>query len=139
ACFVACKKHENSSSPQQTSASQIYPTNAQPRLRTLKLWLGAQEITAELALTGLEIQTGMMFRTNMPENEGMLFVFPYPYQTGFWMKNTILPLSCAYIDPAGIILEIHDLKPQDTNSVTAASDRIQYVLETNQGWFERKK
>jgi uncharacterized membrane protein (UPF0127 family) len=53
------------------------------------------------------------------------------------MKNTIVPLSAAYIDPTGIILEIHDLKPHDTNAVLAASDRVQYVLETPQGWFKR--
>ena len=113
------------------------PTQAQPRLPTIKLWMGAEEMVTELALTGIQQQTGMMFRTNMPENEGMLFVFSVPHQASFWMMNTPLPLSAAYINPAGVIEEIHDLKPRDTNSVTAASDRIQYVLETNQGWFKR--
>ena len=79
----------------------------------------------------------MMFRTNMAEGEGMVFVFPMPQRADFWMKNTILPLSAAYIDPDGQILEIHDLQPQDTNSVTAATGNIQYVLETRQGWFKR--
>ena len=103
----------------------------------MKLWLGAEEMAAELALTGLQQQSGMMFRTNLAENAGMLFVFPMPQPFAFWMKNCPLPLSAAYIDPDGLILEIHDLQPQNTNSVVAASDRVQFVLETSQGWFGR--
>ena len=62
------------------------------------------------------MQTGMMFRTNLAENAGMLFVLPMPQQASFWMKNCPLPLSAAYIDPEGVILEIHDLQPHNTNS-----------------------
>jgi uncharacterized protein len=113
------------------------PTAAQPKLQTMRLWLGAEEIVAELALTGVQTQTGMMFRTNLAENAGMLFVFPEPHRASFWMKNCPLPLSAAYIDPDGVILEIRDLQPHNTNSVVAASERVQYVLETNQGWFGR--
>lgn len=113
------------------------PTKAQPTLQTLNLWLGSEELKTELALTPIQLQTGMMFRTNMAENTGMLFVFSYVHQASFWMKNTTVPLSAAYIDPAGIILEIHDLQPLDTNAVVAASDQVQYVLEVNQGWFKR--
>jgi uncharacterized membrane protein (UPF0127 family) len=103
----------------------------------MKLWLGAEEMVAELALTGSQMQTGMMFRTNLAENAGMLFAFPEPHRASFWMKNCPLPLSAAYIDPEGVILEIHDLQPHNTNSVTAASEQVQFVLETNQGWFGR--
>ena len=119
------------------SSSLHLPTKAQPRLQTIKLWLGAEELATEMALSGIQQQTGMMFRTNMAENEAMLFVFPYPHQAAFWMMNTYVPLSAAYIDPDGVILEIHKLEPLNTNSVEAASDRIQYVLETTQGWFDR--
>jgi len=80
---------------------------------------------------------GMMFRTNMLENEAMLFVHPYPVRASFWMRNTLLPLSCAYIDNEGLILEIHDMKPLDESPITAASEAVRYVLETRQGWFER--
>ncbi len=103
----------------------------------MKLWLGAEELETELALTDRERETGMMFRTKMAESEGMLFVFPAPYRASFWMMNTSVPLSAAYISPEGVILEIHDLQPHDTNSIVAASDRVQFVLETRQGWFER--
>ena len=118
-------------------ASPSLPTAAQPKLQTMKLWLGAEEMIAELALTGVQMQTGMMFRTNLAENAGMLFVLPMPQQASFWMKNCPLPLSAAYIDPEGVILEIHDLQPHNTNSVVASSERVQFVLETNQGWFKR--
>jgi hypothetical protein len=103
----------------------------------MKLWLGAEEMVAELALTGLQVQTGMMFRTNLAENAGMLFVLPVPQRASFWMKNCPLPLSAAYIDLEGVILEIHDLQPHNTNSVVASSERVQFVLETSQGWFGR--
>jgi hypothetical protein len=122
-----------------SSPPQLHLTNAQPKLPTIKLWLGAQEVTAELALTRLQISTGMMFRTNLAEHEGMLFVFALPHRASFYMKNTLLPLSCAYLDPDGTILEIRDMKPLDETPIEAATDRVQYVLEMKQGWFERNK
>jgi hypothetical protein len=118
-------------------ASPNVPAAAQPKLPTMKLWLGAEEMVAELALNSEQMQTGMMFRTNLAENAGMLFVFPTPHRASFWMKNCPLPLSAAYIDPEGVILEIHDLQAHNTNSVVASSERVQFVLETNQGWFRR--
>jgi uncharacterized protein len=117
-------------------ASSI-PAQAQPKLHTMNLWVGPQVMSAEIASSSIELQTGMMFRTNMAENEGMLFVFGIPHQTSFWMKNTSLPLSAAYISPDGVIQEIHPLEPFNTNSVVAKVDNIQYVLETPQGWFDR--
>ena len=113
------------------------PTKAQPRLTTTKLYVGPEEITAELAVTRMQIMTGMMFRTNMLEMEGMLFAFPDIEQRAFYMKNTRVPLSVAYIDPDGTILELHDLKPLDETPVFSKSDQIQFVLEMNQGWFSR--
>jgi uncharacterized membrane protein (UPF0127 family) len=109
----------------------------QGKLVTLKLWVGTNEVSAEIAQTMPQIMTGMMWRTNMAETDGMLFVFPQPHQTKFWMRNTLLPLSCAYIDPEGTILELHDMKPRDETSIPAATDQVQFVLEMNQGWFDR--
>lgn len=111
--------------------------HAQPKLRTMKLYLGAHELITELCTNEVQRMTGMMFRTNLAEHEAMLFVFPYPHQAGFYMKNTIVPLSAAYIDPKGVILEIHDLHPGNLESVQAGTDKVQYVLETTQGWFKR--
>ncbi len=111
--------------------------SAQPKLPTVQVWLGTEEIEAEVALTRTQIETGMMFRTNLTDHEGMLFVFPSPHRAAFWMKNVPIPLTCAYIDPDGTILELHDMRPQDTNSIVADSDRVQFVLEMAHGWFGR--
>ena len=119
------------------AANATGPQKAQPKLPTVKLWLGTQEIAAEIALTLRQIETGMMFRTNIADNEGMLFVFTAPHQAAFWMKNVPIPLSCAYLDPEGALLEIRDMHPHDTNPIVARSDRVQFVLETARGWFER--
>jgi uncharacterized protein len=115
------------------------PTQAQGKLRTIKLWLGAEEMMTEIAASEKEITTGMMFRTEMAENEGMLFILPGAQRASFWMKNTLVPLSCAYIDPDGTILEIHDMKPKDETPIPAKVTNILYVLEVKQGWFERHK
>ncbi|HWF20383.1 MAG TPA: DUF192 domain-containing protein [Verrucomicrobiae bacterium] len=131
-----CKPSSTATSPPSAPPS-AYPTAPQPKLQTIKLWIGQQEMITEMALTPVQQETGMMFRTNMAENEGMIFPFSQPIRADFWMKNTILPLSCAYIGPDGTILEIHDMKPQDTNSIVAETSNIQYVLETRQGWFKR--
>jgi uncharacterized protein len=135
--LVGCSKNEPP--PPATSTANIpgLPAQAQPKLRTIRLWLGPAEVAAEMALTPEQEQTGMMFRTNLDENAGMIFVFPRPWQASFWMKNCTVPLSAAYIDPEGAILEIHDLEPQNTNSVLAQSPDVQFVLEVNQGWFKR--
>jgi uncharacterized membrane protein (UPF0127 family) len=94
-------------------------------------------LTAEVARNEQERSTGMMFRTNIAENEAMLFVFPYAAQVSFWMKNVPIPLSCAYLNREGVIVELHELKPQDETSVPSSSREVQYVVETAQGWFER--
>ena len=79
----------------------------------------------------------MMFRTNIQDTDAMIFVFPQPYQASFWMKNCPESISAAYIDPDGVIQEIHHLEKNDTNGVVAASANIQFVLETSDGWFAR--
>ena len=103
----------------------------------MKMYLGAEQLDVELALTPQQEMVGMMFRTNILETDAMLFVFPRPYQASFWMKNCPESLSAAYIGPDGVIVEIHHLEKQDTNSVVAAADNIQYVLEVKDGWFAR--
>jgi uncharacterized protein len=126
------KTNQVPQAPQPASAGQ-----PQPKLRTVKLWLGSHEIIAEIAHSPKEVQTGMMFRTSIAESEGMLFVFDYPHRASFYMKNTLVPLSCAYIDAEGIIVETHDMFPHVETPITAGSDKIQYVLEVKQGWFQR--
>jgi len=138
----------SSSTPPATSSASASPRfvtgpndpsqgQPQPKLPTLKLWVGTNEVTAELAATDQQIAVGMMRRTNMAEMDGMLFLFARPGQRAFYMRNTVLPLSCAYIDPEGTILETYEMKPLDETPLSSKSDQVQYVLEMNQGWFER--
>ena len=119
------------------SADDLLPKHAQPKLPTLKLYLGAEMLDAELALTEQAEMTGMMFRTKIQETDAMLFVLPEPQRASFWMKNCPESISAAYITPDGVITEIHHLEQNDTNSVIAATDNIQFVLETKEGWFTR--
>lgn len=113
------------------------PKQAQPKLPTLKIYLGAETLDAEMALTQEQETTGMMFRTNLAETDAMLFVFGQPMRAAFWMKNCPESLSAAYIAPDGVIAEIHHLEKNDTNAVFATADNIQYVLEVKDGWFAR--
>ena len=130
------------SSPAATSAvdpnsTDVEPTQAQSKLPTMKIFLGPESLDAELALTPKQEQTGMMFRTNIQETDAMIFALPYPMRASFWMKNCPESISCAYISPDGVIQEIHHLEQNDTNAVVAAREDIQYVLETQDGWFAK--
>ncbi|MEW6303008.1 MAG: DUF192 domain-containing protein [Verrucomicrobiota bacterium] len=139
ACALLVSGCEKSrpNSPAPTNVVRAAQGVPQPRLPTLKLRVSGKEIVAELAIRDRERMTGMMYRESMGEDEGMLFVFEFPHRAAFWMKNTKVPLSAAYIDPEGVIQEIHDLEPGNLASVEARSDRIQYVLEMNRDWFKR--
>lgn len=134
--LAGCKKPAPAP-PKPASLEDLLPKHAQPKLRTLKLFLGAETLDAELALTKEQEMTGMMYRTNIAETDAMLFVFPAPHRAAFWMKNCPESLSAAYIDPAGVIAEIVRLEANNTNAVKAATDNIQYVLEVKEGWFAR--
>jgi uncharacterized membrane protein (UPF0127 family) len=135
--LAGCEK----TSPSNTSAASLLdswpPTHAQPKLATMKIYLGAEVLDAELALTEQEIRTGMMFRTNIPETDAMLFVLPYTQRANFWMMNCPESISAAYINPEGVIEEIHHLEKNDTNGVQSADENIRFVLETREGWFTR--
>jgi len=114
------------------------PTQAQSKLQTIKLYIGTNVLDTELAITQQQMATGMMFRQTMADTEGMLFIYAQPQRVGFYMRNTTVPLSCAYIDSAGVIREIYDMKPLDETSITSQSDQIRYCLEVPQGWFLRR-
>ncbi len=73
----------------------------------------------------------------MPQTEGMLFIFERPSQQCFWMKNTLLPLSAAFVADDGTIVNLVDMKPQTLDS-HCSSQAVRFVLEMNQGWFDRK-
>lgn len=113
------------------------PESAQPPLPTVQLSVNGKSITAEVADEPHEQQAGLMYRDNLPKNSGMLFILDPPRRAAFWMKNTLLPLSIAYIAASGRILEIHDLEPGNETSVPSAFPQIAYALEMNQGWFDQ--
>ncbi|HZF02127.1 MAG TPA: DUF192 domain-containing protein [Methylomirabilota bacterium] len=131
--FLGCKEQEPVAAPAENSL----PAQAQPKLQTMKIYLGAETLDTELALSQKEEMTGMMFRTNIQETDSMLFILPYPMRASFWMTNCPESLSAAYISPDGVIEEIHHLKKNDNVPVAATSDNIQFVLETKDGWFAR--
>lgn len=109
----------------------------QTNLPRAALTLGNQSLTAQIAADESSRERGLMSRTNLSENEAMLFVFPSPRPVSFWMKDTPVPLSIAYAGSSGRIFEIHDLKPFDETPVSSASSAIVYAIEVTQGWFSR--
>jgi uncharacterized protein len=98
---------------------------------------GMYVIKAEVAANDAEREQGLMFREKMAPNEGMLFVFPAPASVCMWMKNTLLPLSVAFMDAQGKIVNIEDMQPQTLDS-HCSSKMVRYALEMNQGWFKQK-
>ena len=93
-------------------------------------------ITVELARTDEEKAQGLMYRKKLPDGEGMIFIYDRDQQMSFWMKNTVIPLSIAFIAADGRIVEIRDMQPHDLSAVKS-SRSVRYALETPQGWFDR--
>ena len=89
------------------------------------------------AQTPEQLATGLMFRKTMGTNEGMLFIFDEPRQQCFWMKNTLLPLSVAFIADDGGVVNIDDMKPQTLDS-HCSTKPVRFVLEMNVGWFDKR-
>jgi uncharacterized membrane protein (UPF0127 family) len=106
-------------------------------LRIAELKISNVPLTTEIADTPQASENGLMFRDSLPENQGMLFVLEEPRKASFWMKNTKIPLSIAFIDSAGKIFEIKSMNPLDETVVPSSSDQVSYALEVNQGWFAR--
>jgi len=112
-------------------------TEAQPKLSTVDLRAGMYNIRAEVARTALQTQTGMMFRNEMAAHEGMLFVFDSPAPRCFWMRNTPLPLTIAYIADDGAIVDLIDMQPF-SDRTHCSSQPVRFALEMNQGWFAKR-
>ncbi len=106
-------------------------------LPEITLTVGVHKLTAEVASTEATRSTGLMHRRMMPENRGMLFVFPEQALHGMWMMNTYLPLSVAFLDREGLIINIADMQPH-TQTSHHASRPAKYALEMNQGWFKKR-
>ena len=135
--FVGCQKPAGTALKPEIDSERGHLLHVQPKLPTIKVWLGDQELITEIAREQVQIATGMMFRTNMPENTAMMFVFPEPGPKNFYMRNCVVPLSAGYIAPEGTLAEIVDLQPGDERGVQSKTDNLQFVLEVPQGWFQR--
>lgn len=120
------------------SSTMGFPQEApQLNLPRVALNAGMHRIEAQVAQAPPERQIGLMYRQNMPQHEGMLFVFEQPAVQCFWMKNTLLPLTAAFITDDGRIVNLAHMKPQTTEPHCSAKP-VRYVLEMNLGWFAKK-
>ncbi len=121
-----------------SALAQVGVNQPQGKLATITLSAGGHKIAAEVAATDKTREVGMMLRKKMGKDEGMLFVFPEPQYYAMWMKNTLLPLSVAFMDDKGVIVSIHEMLPQTETTHQAAGPAI-YALEMNAGWFTANK
>jgi len=108
---------------------------AQLDLPKATLTLGTNSLTAQIADDDTSRELGLMSRTNLGTDEAMVFVFPQPRPVSFWMKDTPVPLSIAYVGRSGLIYELHDMKPFDETPIPSASSAVIYAIEVPQGWF----
>ena len=109
----------------------------QMNLPRVKLAAGMHQIEAQVAQTPDQRATGLMHRKEMPQHEGMLFVFEQPTQQCFWMKNTLLPLSIAFLADDGTVVNVAEMAPQTLES-HCSHKPVRYVLEMNTGWFAKR-
>jgi len=107
-----------------------------PRCKMSNISVDGVPATVEIADTPFLRKLGLMHRRSIPESSGMLFIFPYDTTLGFWMRNTGVPLSIAYISSDGTVVNIEDLHPYDENSKLSRGE-VPYALEMNQGWFDK--
>ena len=128
--------------PQASGAKTAETTSASTALRTLVIDTSGGkkvEVKVEVADDLDEQAKGLMHRTALGEDRGMLFVYPAERDLSFWMKNTLIPLSIAYIDSEGRIVDILDMKALDDKPPHyTSSEPVQYALEVNKGFFEKK-
>jgi len=101
-----------------------------------RMVVGNSPLSVELAVTPEERARGLMYRESLADDRGMLFVFEYSGRWGFWMKNTLIPLSIAFLDRDGTVINIENMQPHDT-TVTLPQGEILYALEVNLGWYAR--
>lgn len=118
-------------------ASVIAQDEPQMDLPRAKLSAGVHQISAQVAQTPNQRSIGLMFRKEMLQAEGMLFIFEQPGMQCFWMKNTLIPLTAAFVADNGEIVNLMDMKPH-SEAPHCSIKPVRYVLEMNQGWFAKK-
>lgn len=119
------------------TAHTSYAQEGPQRLPSIMLGAGMHNIKAEVAQTPEEHAVGLMFRTEMGGNEGMLFVFERPAQQCFWMKNTLIPLAVAFVADDGTVVNLDEMKPKTLNT-HCSTKPVRFVLEMNTGWFAKR-
>ena len=119
------------------AARRNEPKGPQNALPTIVLTVEGTDLLAEVADDPSERASGLMFRDALAPDAGMVFVYPRPKPLSFWMRNTCVPLSIAYIDTEGRIVSIADMTPLDESGVPSGAAAL-YALEMEQGWFARK-
>ncbi|MFT3850685.1 MAG: DUF192 domain-containing protein [Propionivibrio sp.] len=119
------------------TALLVSSAHAQTPMPRMELTAGFYRIVSEIAANQKDRMQGLMHRRSMQANEGMLFVFPQEDRHCMWMRNTFLPLSVAFLDAKGRILNIEDMEPQTEDNHCAAAP-ARYALEMNKGWFAGK-
>jgi uncharacterized membrane protein (UPF0127 family) len=107
-------------------------------LKTATIKVGPHPLKVEVASTQAQLAQGLMFRERLGPEAGMLFIFDELAYHSMWMKNTLIPLSVAFVDAQGVILNIEDMQPQTEDPHSSAGPSV-YAIETNLGWFARKK
>lgn len=120
-----------------SSAAGAQSASPQPPLPTIALTVGIHVVQAEAATTVAQRSKGLMMRPTMPINAGMVFTFEDKGTHCMWMRNTLLPLSVAFIDDDGSIINIEDMAPQTDDSHCALRP-VRYALEMNKGWFAKR-
>ena len=112
--------------------------HADVAFRSSRIKVAGHELKVEVAQSDEQRMQGLMFRKQLGRNDGMLFIFDEPAYHAMWMKNTLIPLSVAFVDKDGEILNILDMEPQTLDTHMAAGPAI-YAIETNKRWFAEKK
>lgn len=137
-CGASEGQTQSVSSP--SSATAPSPTETQERLPPPgHAWVifGADTVTAEVARTPEEREQGLMYRENLPEGQGMLFVFPDSQVRSFWMKNTFIPLDIAYLDENLRVVDVQAMQPE-TEETHPSAGAAMFALEVPLGWYEKE-
>jgi uncharacterized membrane protein (UPF0127 family) len=122
--LVACQPTESGQAQAPASSQTYFPIS-----------IAGHELQLQLALNTTEQQQGLMYRDDLAEDHGMLFLFDQPEQRSFWMHNTRIPLDIGYFDANGRLLELYQLFPYDDTPVPSKSHQVLIAVETNSGWY----
>lgn len=122
------------------TSGMAQPVQGQPQmgLARTQLTAGMHRLDVQLAQTPEQHQIGLMWRKDMPAHEGMLFIFEKASKQCFWMRNTLIPLTAAFLDDDGTIVNLADMQPQSDES-HCSHKPVRFVLEMNQGWFGKRQ